>query len=98
MAHRSAPDEEVLNQSSPFVDVNLFTSDIALREAVARAGARSAAADLQAFGGLVGSAKALELGRLANDNPPRLKSLPAPGISITYGLRLAANQRDSVDR
>jgi len=40
MAHRSAPDEEVLNQSSPFVDVNLFTSDIALREAVARAGAR----------------------------------------------------------
>ena len=42
MAHRPAPDEEVLNQSPPFADVNLFTSDTALSEAVAREGARLA--------------------------------------------------------
>ena len=39
MAHRPAPDEEVFNQSPPFADVNLFTSDTALGEAVDREGA-----------------------------------------------------------
>lgn len=42
MAYRPAPDEEVLNQSPTFADVNLFTSDTALSEAVAREGARFA--------------------------------------------------------
>jgi putative acyl-CoA dehydrogenase len=79
MAQRSTPDEEVFNQSPPFADVNLFTSDLALGEAVAREGADWARANLEAFGALTGSAEALELGRLANDNPPRLETFDPQG-------------------
>jgi putative acyl-CoA dehydrogenase len=64
--------EEDLNQSPPFVEVNLFTSDQALQEAVRREGAGFAEGDLGRFGARAGSAEALELGRLANENPPRL--------------------------
>jgi putative acyl-CoA dehydrogenase len=64
--------DEALNQSPPFVDVNLFTSDLALQDAVRREGAADAAGDLETFGKRAGSAEALELGRLANENPPRL--------------------------
>ena len=31
MTERPVPDDEAFNQSPPFVDVNLFTSDTALR-------------------------------------------------------------------
>jgi putative acyl-CoA dehydrogenase len=82
MAHCIHADEEVTNQSPHFADVNLFTSDQALREAVAREGASSLQANLEAFGALVGSAKALELGRSANDNPPKLKSFDPQGRRI----------------
>jgi putative acyl-CoA dehydrogenase len=67
-----ARDDEDLNQSPPFVDVNLFTSDQTLQEAVRREGAAFAEGDLARFGARAGSAEALELGRLANENPPRL--------------------------
>ena len=80
MAQRQ--DEDVSNQSPPFADVNLFTSDIALGEAVAREGAAWAGRDLDAFGALAGSAKALELGRLANEHPPRLRSFDPQGRRI----------------
>jgi putative acyl-CoA dehydrogenase len=82
MAHRPAPDEEVFNQSPPFADVNLFTSDTALGEAVVREGVDWAYAELEAFGALAGSAKSLELGRLANENPPRLKTFDPQGRRI----------------
>src|SRR3990170_1328598 len=82
MAHRPAPDEEVFNQSPPFADVNLFTSDTALGEAVDREGAQWAYAELEAFGALAGSAKSLEFGRLANENPPRLKSFDPQGRRV----------------
>ncbi|MGH6802614.1 MAG: isovaleryl-CoA dehydrogenase [Methyloceanibacter sp.] len=82
MAHRPAPDEEVFNQSPPFADLNLFTSDAAFGEAVAREGADWAHAELEAFGALAGSAKSLELGRLANENPPRLKSFDPQGRRV----------------
>ncbi len=55
MAHRPAVDEEAFNQSPPFADVNLFTSDQALAEAVELGGASSAQAGLEAFGALAGS-------------------------------------------
>ena len=42
--------EADLNQSPAFTDVNLFTSDMPLREAVAREGAADAAENLAAFG------------------------------------------------
>ncbi|HSD93149.1 MAG TPA: isovaleryl-CoA dehydrogenase [Methyloceanibacter sp.] len=82
MSQRSRQEDEVFNQSPPFADVNLFTSDRALGEAVAREGASSARAGLEAFGALTGSAKALELGRLANDHPPRLRSFDPRGRRI----------------
>lgn len=66
-------DDTAFNQSPPFADVNLFTSDAALREAVAREGADWAAENLEVFGGVAGSAAAIELGRAANANPPALQ-------------------------
>jgi putative acyl-CoA dehydrogenase len=64
--------------------VNLFTSDMALGEAVAREGAAWARGDLDAFGALAGSATALELGRLANEHPPRLRSFDPQGRRIDH--------------
>jgi putative acyl-CoA dehydrogenase len=82
MAHHSSQGDRLLNQSPPFVDVNLYTSDRALQEAVAREGGGSAHAELEAFGALVGSGKSLDLGRLANEHPPLLKSLDPQGRRI----------------
>lgn len=61
---------EVFNQAPPFADVNLFTCDPALREAVAREGAAWAADALAALGERLGTAAMLELGQLANQHPP----------------------------
>ena len=71
--------EADLNQSPAFADVNLFTSDTPLREAVAREGAADAAENLAAFGRIAGSAAAGELRRQANENPPQLRALDAQG-------------------
>jgi putative acyl-CoA dehydrogenase len=82
MVQRPTQDDEIFNQSPPFAEVNLFTSDAALGEAVAREGAGWACANLEAFGALTGSAEALELGRLANETPPRLESFDPQGRRI----------------
>jgi putative acyl-CoA dehydrogenase len=79
-----SPDDAAFNQSPPFSDVNLFTSDRGLREAVAREGAGWAAEDLEIFGGVTGSATAIELGRLANAHPPELQSFDAQGRRIDH--------------
>ena len=79
MARKTEAD---FNQSPAFTDVNLFTSDTALREAVAREGASEAAENLGAFGRIAGSAAAAELGRQANENPPRLRAFDAQGRRI----------------
>lgn len=60
------------NQSPPFEDVNLFTSDAALAEAIDREGGGYAARALGAFGVITGSAEAQERARLANEHVPRL--------------------------
>ena len=70
---------EVFNQSPPFEDVNLFTTDKALMEAVAREGGGHAAKRLAEFGAQCGSAEAFNRGRLANEHPPRLKPFDAKG-------------------
>jgi putative acyl-CoA dehydrogenase len=70
---------EVLNQSPPFEDVNLFTSDRVLVEAVSREGGGAAVKRLAAFGEACGTAAAFERGRLANENPPRLKPFDSKG-------------------
>ena len=73
------PSDDLLNQSPPFEDVNLFTSDRALREAVKREGGGWAEADLKAFGATAGSRDMLEQARLANENPPKLRAFDPRG-------------------
>ena len=70
---------EVTNQAAPFSDVNLYTSDIALQEAVEREGGGAAIARLQLFGARAGSREAIEQGRLANSHPPSLHTHDANG-------------------
>ena len=72
----------VFNQSRPFRDVNLFTSDRVLREVVEREGGGAAVPQLMTFGAKTGSAEAFERGRLANDNPPRLRAFDEKGCRL----------------
>jgi putative acyl-CoA dehydrogenase len=65
---------EVVNQPPPLVDYNLFESDKPLVEAVAREGAEWARERITAVGEYAGSGAAQELGRLANENGPKLKT------------------------
>jgi putative acyl-CoA dehydrogenase len=67
------------NQTPPFENIDLFSADAPLREAVERAGADVEAAGLPGFGKDFGSAGTMLLGRLANENPPRLKLVDAAG-------------------
>jgi putative acyl-CoA dehydrogenase len=71
--------DRVFNQSPPFHDVNLFTADTALQEAVRREGGAHAQEQLIAFGAACGTAEAFERGRLANEYVPRLQTHDATG-------------------
>lgn len=62
----------VFNQPIPLNNSNLFLSDASLRDAVAREGAGWDAELLASIGQQLGTAESLELGRLANANPPEL--------------------------
>ena len=53
---------DVVNQPPPFEDVNIFTSDVALSEAVAREGASTHMDRLADFGARCGSAEITRLG------------------------------------
>ena len=77
--HDAFATHEVFNQSPPFEDVNLFTGDRPLIEAVQREGGGRAVKRLTAFGAVCGSAEAFEQGRLANEFPPRLKPFDSKG-------------------
>ncbi len=67
------------NQSPPFENIDLFASDVALSEAIFRAGVDPERSGLAAFGKDYGSAATMELGRLANENPPRLRVVEPTG-------------------
>jgi putative acyl-CoA dehydrogenase len=71
---RAANASEALNQSPPYVDVDLFASDVPLKQAVAAngAGAKASLDALAAFGRHWGSAAMFEAARRANEAPPRL--------------------------
>jgi putative acyl-CoA dehydrogenase len=86
MSGASLPTHEVLNQSPPFVDVDLFALDVPLGEAVAANGAAAARAELSEFGRHWGSAAMAERGRLANENTPKLRTFDSRG-----------NRRDEVE-
>ncbi len=62
----------VFNQPKPLGNSNLFLSDTALCEAVSRQHAGWDLDVLASLGQQLGSAESLELGRLANANPPDL--------------------------
>jgi putative acyl-CoA dehydrogenase len=64
----------VVNQPSPLVDYNVFEADRPLGEAVRREGAEWAQERISAVGAYAGSARAQELGRLANENGPKLRT------------------------
>jgi putative acyl-CoA dehydrogenase len=71
---------EVLNQSPPFEDGDLFALDRPLQDALAANGAAGEAAALSAFGRRYGSAEMLDEARRANENPPRLASFDRKGF------------------
>ncbi|MBV9530932.1 MAG: acyl-CoA dehydrogenase family protein, partial [Bradyrhizobium sp.] len=77
---------EVFNQSPPFEDVNLFTLDRPLVEAVAANGGAAAEKECSEFGRHWGSAAMALRGRLANENAPKLKAFDSRG-----------NRRDEVE-
>jgi len=77
---------EVFNQSPPFDDVDLFTVDRPLIEAVAANGGTSAHQELSEFGQHWGSAAMAARGRVANENTPKLRSFDSRG-----------NRRDEVE-
>jgi len=70
------------NQSPAFGDVDLFSADKPLSEAAARCGLDAKA--LAACGKDYGSAETLDLGRVANENPPRLRTMDGKGNRIDF--------------
>jgi putative acyl-CoA dehydrogenase len=86
MTQPSFATHEVFNQSPPFEDVDLFTLDQPLQEAVAANGGASAGQELSEFGRHWGSAAMAECGRLANENTPKLRTFDPRG-----------NRRDEIE-
>ncbi len=73
---------QVSNQPPPFENANLFKTDAALKGVVKHHGGASHVDALSEFGARCGSAETIEWARLANENPPKLKSFDR------YGHRL----------
>ncbi|KFZ31073.1 acyl-CoA dehydrogenase [Pseudidiomarina salinarum] len=69
-----ASTHEVFNQPPALENYNLYTSDVALQEAVRREGAGWAEDDISAFGALAGRSDIIELGFKANANKPEFHS------------------------
>ena len=72
----------VFNQTPPLTEYNLFTTDLALREAVEREGATAGIPDLVGAGEALGTETNLEHARLANRNTPVLHSFNIQGERI----------------
>ncbi|MBV8744533.1 MAG: acyl-CoA dehydrogenase family protein [Xanthobacteraceae bacterium] len=70
---------DVFNQSPPFVDVNLFSTDRPLQDAVNANGVHTEVAALTRFGEGWGAAAMFEQARLANENPPKLRLFDSKG-------------------
>src|ERR1700733_10755935 len=70
---------DVFNQSPPYENVDLFLSDLPLREAVEANGAGSETADLSAFGREWGTAEMFSLARRANENTTKLYTFDPKG-------------------
>ena len=80
MASRSRFDtHEIFNQSPPYEDVDLYSSDVPLIGALKANGAALELPALAAFGKLWGTAKMFARGRQANENPPKLHAFDPNG-------------------
>jgi putative acyl-CoA dehydrogenase len=77
-----AATHEVFNQAPPLEGYNVFESDRVLGEAVRREGADWAGEELRGLGAVCGRHDVIELGRLANENPPRLHTHDRAGHRI----------------
>jgi putative acyl-CoA dehydrogenase len=75
---------EVFNQTPPLGDMDLWNDDPALQGAVRAFGRADNAliASLGAFGERWGSAEMAEFGRLANENPPKLRAYDPHGYRM----------------
>jgi putative acyl-CoA dehydrogenase len=71
---------EVFNQSPPYENIDLFSSDVPLQEAVRANGAGHDALALGAFGRQWGSVEMFALARRANENPPKLYTSDPKGF------------------
>jgi putative acyl-CoA dehydrogenase len=80
MTSRSRFDtHEVFNQSPPYENVDLFTTDVPLQDAIKANGAASELSALAAFGRQWGTADMFAQARAANENPPKLQTFDANG-------------------
>ncbi len=70
----TATTHEVTNQSTPLAGYNAYTSDTVLSEALQREGGGWATERATKLGEVCGRPDVIELGRLANENPPRLRT------------------------
>ena len=73
---------EVFNQSPPLTNINLFSSDQALRDLVNSAAGQPDTEELSAFGAITGSEHAQELANQANRNTPVLKQFDKNGNRV----------------
>ena len=71
---------DVFNQSPPYENIDLFSSDLPLQEAVKANGAGNEASGLAAFGRQWGTAEMFALARRANENTPKLYTFDPKGF------------------
>ena len=72
--------DELVNQSPPFVEVDLYASDLPLQAAIAANGGAGEAPAFSAFGRRWGTAEMFDLARQANENVPKLRTFDAKGF------------------
>ncbi len=72
--------QEVFNQSPPYENIDLYSSDVPLMEAAQANGAGGEAASLSAHGRQWGTAEMFSLARRANENPPKLYTFDPKGF------------------
>src|SRR3546814_7570869 len=73
---------QVINQVPELCDYNLYETDIVLREAVLREGAKERDKALDDYGALLGGGDVMELARLANSVKPELESFDRWGHRV----------------
>ena len=94
---------QVFNQTPPLVDIDLTTTNRPLLDALAANGVDLDAEGLASFGERWGTAHRLDLGRLANENPPRLRTYDPTGHRLdvvefhpAYHALMAASMEDGL--